>query len=345
MDVIQEVVIDRRSGGRTPGVSVIMPVFNIADYVEEAVQSILHQSFENLECIVVDDGSTDETLRIVRAIDDGRLVVLHQENCGYPIAMNFGLRHARALLIARMDGDDLSLSRRLEKQKAFLDEHPEFGLVGTRWSYLTPRGRVHSEQLGGEGLWSEVSWDAVYRGRKGFADPSAMFRAQVVTEVGGYRTYQRSGQDIDLWLRIMERGWKSAVLHDPLYQLRITIGAISDNPATAARNRVPRLLADERKTTGSDRAMRGEHVDSLLTEEVLSSYSIWHEKDLWRKAAVCFSAGDALSAIRFSTRAIRAGGFSRETVRGMLQTLLHGVRTSVARMRHPMEGRLGADPK
>jgi glycosyltransferase involved in cell wall biosynthesis len=317
---------DPMPGEKEPRVSVIMPVYNVRDYVREAVASIAAQTLTSWELIIVDDGSTDGTRAIVEALLDPRMVVLTQQNQGYPTAMNLGLARARGSYVARMDGDDVASPRRLEHQCAFLDAQPEFALVGTKRALLTPRGRhVPDERPPLPEPWSEVTWDQIYGGRKGFADPSAMFRREVALAVGGYRTYQRSGQDIDLWLRLTEAGHRAAVLHEQLYGFRVTIGAISDQPATSWRNAVPRLLAAERRERGSDAVMRGESLEPVENAARASAGQGWHVRDLWWKAAVCLRGRDYSSAWKFGVRAARAGGVGKETAAGMLR-LLQGAR-------------------
>ncbi len=108
-----------------------MAAWNAGPFVQEAVDSILGQTEWDLELIVVDDGSTDETAGILAACDDARLTVIHQENQGVWAALNRGLREARGQLIARMDADDIAHPRRLQHQLDFLDRNPCVALVGT----------------------------------------------------------------------------------------------------------------------------------------------------------------------------------------------------------------------
>lgn len=126
----------------TPLVSFVMPVYNTASYLEEAVDSILCQSYENFELIAVNDGSTDGSGEILDRYEkaDNRVRVLRQENKGMVAALNAGLAVARGKYIARVDSDDVSLPERLAKQVAFMESHPEIGVCGTRCGFFGDKG-------------------------------------------------------------------------------------------------------------------------------------------------------------------------------------------------------------
>lgn len=114
-----------------PLVTVLMPAYNAAPYLREAVDSILGQTLTDFELLVVDDGSTDETVEILNGYRDPRLrVVLSPSNQGVTAALNRGLDLAAGRYIVRMDADDISLPDRLDKQVRYLDEHPEIGVCG-----------------------------------------------------------------------------------------------------------------------------------------------------------------------------------------------------------------------
>lgn len=115
-----------------PLVTVLMPVYNGAPYVGVAIDSILRQSLTDFEFLIIDDGSTDGSADIVRTFADHRIrLLVHTENLGLIATLNHGLAIAKGKYVARMDCDDISLPQRLEKQCAFMDMHPEFGICGT----------------------------------------------------------------------------------------------------------------------------------------------------------------------------------------------------------------------
>ena len=110
-----------------PRVSVVIPTYNRAGYVSEAVKSVLNQTFHDFEVIVVDDGSTDNTPDVIDSFKDTRIRYLYQENRGVSAAMNTGILASTAEYIAILDSDDVLVEEALQKSVAFLDEHPEVG--------------------------------------------------------------------------------------------------------------------------------------------------------------------------------------------------------------------------
>jgi glycosyltransferase involved in cell wall biosynthesis len=121
-----------------PTVSIVMPVYNTQKYLEEAIGSVLAQSFDDFELIAVNDGSTDDSPAILNRYRkrDPRIHVLHQNNNGISAARNSGMRYARGKYIAVMDSDDVCLPERLSKQVELMENHPEVGLCGSRCSFF-----------------------------------------------------------------------------------------------------------------------------------------------------------------------------------------------------------------
>lgn len=115
-----------------PLISVVMPIYNCEKYIRESVQSVLNQTFENFELIIIDDCSTDDTIAIINEFSDNRINLYEKEiNSGLIDSLNFGFSIAKGEFIARMDGDDICLSERFEKQVDFLNKNPDVIMVGT----------------------------------------------------------------------------------------------------------------------------------------------------------------------------------------------------------------------
>ncbi len=212
-----------RSAGFTTGappLTVALSVYNNAPYVGEAVESILNQTFGAFEFLIVNDGSTDGSAEIIEgyAARDSRIRVLHQENRGFVASLNRMLEEARAPLIARMDGDDISLPTRFERQLAFLDAHPDHGVIGTYALSIDDHGRrmidsdrpkplTHDELVASFGEGPLLNHNAV------------IYRRDIVRSVGGYRTAYRHCEDFDLWLRLAPHT-RMANLPEPLILYR-----------------------------------------------------------------------------------------------------------------------------
>lgn len=206
-----------------PRLAVLMAVRNGERWVAEAVESVLRQASADFELIVVDDGSTDRTGAILDGYGDARLKVLHQEQAGLTRSLNHALRLTTAPLVARMDADDVALPERFAKQVAFLDSHPEVGLLGTGCHEISPSGEVLRT------ISPPVEDGAIRRAlirRNLFIHSSAVMRREVLEAVGGYDETLPVAQDYDLWMR-MSRITRMANLPEPLVLRRLTPGRVS----------------------------------------------------------------------------------------------------------------------
>src|ERR1700752_5362711 len=114
---------------KEPEISVIIPVYNAEKYIREAVESILHQTYTDFEVLLIDDGSTDNSAKVIAEIKDPRIVYIKQDNAGMAAALNKGITFCKGKFIARQDADDVAHATRFEKQIKFLTENPETALV------------------------------------------------------------------------------------------------------------------------------------------------------------------------------------------------------------------------
>jgi glycosyltransferase involved in cell wall biosynthesis len=121
-------------------VSVLLPVYNAEETVSHALESLLGQSFSDFEVVIIDDGSTDGSMEILRRCQDPRVRISSRENRGLAVSLNEALRSARGELVARHDADDTSDPNRFQRQVDYLDGHPSVGLVGTNYVLVDERG-------------------------------------------------------------------------------------------------------------------------------------------------------------------------------------------------------------
>lgn len=328
-------------------VSVIMPCFNAADYLGTAIRSIMAQSLKDIELIIVDDGSNDASMTIAKNNKEPRIRILKQpENCGYPTCMNKGIEIAQGEFIARMDADDISSPVRLEKQLSLLIQDKNLVFVGTRFGDITPRDRICGFPPDPKGTLLSEDWQAVYKNTRRFADASVMMRRDDLLAVGGYRTYQRTGQDVDLWLRLLELRDYAGTIDEVLYFRRLHVSTLSYSKNTISANRIPRILAQERKTCGTDQVGRGEFSEeNYSAADDVSSLARKHYLGLWRTAAMCLEAGDVTLSVQLVRRATVAGGTANNVLLGLNTYIRHIARFYLARNRLDPGGLVGKDLK
>ena len=222
--------------GPAPRVSVVLAVRDGAPWVGDAVRSILAQTLSDLELIVIDDGSTDDTPQTLASFVDARLRVARRTRLGLTRSLNEGVSLTHAPLIARLDADDVAASDRLARQVAFLDAHPEVGLLGTGATEIDTNGRDIGRVV------PPVGDAAIRRAlirRNVFVHSSVMVRRQALVAAGGYDAAFPVAQDYDLWLRLA-RITRLANLPEPLVVRRLLPGRIS------ATREADRLRAEAR---------------------------------------------------------------------------------------------------
>jgi len=204
---------------KIPEISVLTSCFNATEFIEESIESILGQSFGNFEFILIDDGSTDDTLDIIRryAAKDKRIRVVTKENSGLQKSLNLGLSLAKGDWIARFDADDVALPDRLERQWQFIKRHRDIILLGGGCLEIDKSGRhikQHIYPMSHRGLMKRLECLGPF-----FPHPTAFFSRSRVQDLGGYNPRFRSSEDWDLWLRMAMVG-QIGCLREPLIKLR-----------------------------------------------------------------------------------------------------------------------------
>lgn len=227
---------------KRPLVSVLMTVYNAQRYVDAAIGSIIDQTFRDFEFIIIDDGSTDNSLEVIKrnAARDRRIHVISRANTGIVKALNEGLEAARGELIARMDADDLCAPHRFQLQVEQFEKEAALVALGSNAIAIDPQGR----RLGFAPvpLSHEEIEECHLCGTSSMYHPAVMMRRDAVTYAGAYRELCPA-EDYDLWLRLGEIG-RLENLADPLLIWRRTVSGLVARSADRRRQAVVRALSD-----------------------------------------------------------------------------------------------------
>jgi len=231
-----------------PLVSVILSVYNGDEFLRDAIVSILNQTLDNFEFIIINDGSTDNTTQTLKTISDTRIVLIERENKGLSESLNEAISVAKAKYIARMDADDIALANRLELQYNFMEANPHVGILGGQAITIDKRGINTGEAL------KPIGFDRVQQYIKyacPVMHPTYFVRKSVYDLTGGYRLLPI--EDYDFLFRAFESGVIIDNLPDFLIKYRfIAEGLTLANPQkTMALTRVIQKMHAKRTMRGS----------------------------------------------------------------------------------------------
>ena len=230
-------------------VSIIMGIYNCAETLPKAIDSILAQTYTDWELVMCDDCSTDGTYALAESYrqqyPDKIVLIKNETNKKLAFTLNHCLEYANGEYIARMDGDDISVPERLEKQVAFLQAHPEYHLVGTLMQRFNEDGLADVEK--------KVEYPDKYSMLSGppFNHATILTYRYVYESLGGYTVEKRTerGQDYDLWFKFFAKGYNGYNMQQPLYLVKEDVGAI--------KRRTPKVRLQVLKTTKIGYAMLG----------------------------------------------------------------------------------------
>ena len=209
----------RQARADGPPITVLMSVYNGSRWVDDAIKSVLNQSFTDFEFIIVDDGSTDNSSEIIDryVANDDRLLLIKKENTGLTHSLNIGLQGSHGKWIARIDADDICEPNRLEEQYQYALKHDHLVFIGSALNIIDENGKIlKTNYYPDEGKRLLIN---LYSARAFPAHSSAFFRADIANKIGGYRTRIKRAQDCDLWLRLSVHG-KLGVVNVPLVRIR-----------------------------------------------------------------------------------------------------------------------------
>jgi glycosyltransferase involved in cell wall biosynthesis len=209
-----------------PYISVIMPVYNSEHTLDQAVTSVLNQSFSDFELILIDDGSTDQSWPLIQLLSqkDCRIKIFkNQINMGLMQTLNRALPLAKSEVIARLDSDDEMLPRRLEIQYKYMQQNPELAVLGTQYSFMG-RTLKHDIQFNLPTTFFDIQKQILIDNP--ICHSSVMFRKKIILELGGYRSEFKNSEDYDLWLRV-SRKYQIENLAESLVRVRLSLGGNS----------------------------------------------------------------------------------------------------------------------
>ena len=206
-----------------PVISVVMSVYNAEDYLHEAIDSVLGQTFENFEFIISNNGSTDNTKKIIISYQqlDKRVILFDHEDFGFSVSLNKAIGISKTHIIARVDADDVMEPNRLEEQYNFLKKNKDVSLLSCLANYINAAGDIIGK------TFSDL--DSVEANHRyiaenepiGLLHPGAMYYKKAFLEVGGYRTQFAPAEDIDLWNRFNDHGYWAVVQQKILMNYRM----------------------------------------------------------------------------------------------------------------------------
>ena len=209
-----------------PLVSIIMGIYNCEEYLNEAIESIVSQTYTNWELIMCDDGSTDRTYEIATEYKNklGKKITLlkNDKNMGLNYTLNKCLSKANGSYIARQDGDDISTKDRFEIEVEFLNNHPEYAMVSANMSYFDSKGEW------GKSHQKENPQNIDFINGTPFCHAPCMVRKEVFLELGGYTVDDKllRVEDYHLWVKMYSRGYKGYNIDKVLYKMRNDENAI-----------------------------------------------------------------------------------------------------------------------
>lgn len=294
------------AGHKTPQVSIVIPAYNAMTYFPETLKSVLEQTFQDFEVVIVNDGSSDDVEQWVSQVTDPRVKLVSQQNQGLSGARNTGIAHAQGQYIAFLDADDLWDVSKLEKQVRVLDTEPQVGLVYT-WSALIdrhskPTGRLLKGDAEGR-VWTDlIQQNFVANGS------NPMVRRRCFETVGQFDLELRSNEDHDMWLRIALQ-YSFAVVKKPLTQYRILDNSLSKNLLVMEHSSFASL---DKAFASSPSNIPTHELQSLKSQTYAARYLLlaWYaiksqSRDYKAASSYCQQAIQRLPQLRFSKSYIR----------------------------------------
>lgn len=278
-------------------VSVIMPAKNAGKFIKQSIESILNQSYQDIELIVINDKSTDDTLSIIKQFDDERISVIEGNSTGISDAFNLGLKHAQGEFFCRCDADDLYPFDRIASQVKWLRDNPDYIAVCGKYSTIDEKSRHLVQYLRGV---QDQNIDDEFKLLKTITHfCTFMTHTSILRNIGGCRPFFVTGEDIDLQLRLSMEG-KIFFLAQNFYYYRlhnISITHIQPNSKREFYEAIARKCHEQRQSGVKDSVDSGENLtppeigdkarksENKIINQMISQSWYWH-KNYQRKKAI-----------------------------------------------------------
>jgi glycosyltransferase involved in cell wall biosynthesis len=290
-------------------VTVLMPAYNTEDYIAEAITSILAQTFTDFEFIIVNDGSTDNTEKIIRSFKDPRIVLIQQPNGGVSNALNTGLKNARGKYIARFDADDICLKDRLEVQYQFMVSNPDYVLVGSDADYIDVHGDfIFSPK---HKAYENEEIKQLPPSICPFSHVTVMYTKEAVVQAGGYSEDAHTFEDHLLWSKMLPLG-KVCNLRETFVKVRFNPASITiDEKWRGERFREIKYHAIEKGTISHSEGIellqiiRQQNVKKIKSG---SYHALLAKKFLWDNYIPQKARKNALALIKLSPLSVEGYG-------------------------------------
>ncbi|MCX6967570.1 MAG: glycosyltransferase [Verrucomicrobia bacterium] len=299
-----------------PPISILMPVFNGAKYLAQAVESIRAQTFRDFEFIIVNDGSSDHSLPILQrfAKEDARLRIVSRPNTGIVGALNDGLAVAKGKYIARMDADDIALPDRLAIQFRYMEAHPEMVAIGSSVVMADPSGHPLKDYKACTDPQT-LRHNIIEIKDIGLIHPTLMARRDVLERMGGYRPQYNLVEDFDLFFRLLDEGELGNV-PEPLLIYRQHQASTNSKKHHLQRGLMLQCLAEHRQRWNLPA------LESPLALPQVAAPGA--QNGMWALWAI--EGGHPATALRHASLACLRSGFAphaRKCLNYVLHTLLH----------------------
>ncbi|QTA84459.1 glycosyltransferase family 2 protein [Desulfonema magnum] len=277
-----------------PKISVIIPCYNQGQYIDEAVESVLSQPYQDVEIIIVNDGSTHEfTKRILKNYDKPKTRVIHTDNKGLASARNTGIKQATGEYILPLDADDKIRPHYLKKASELLDNNPNVGVV-------YPYAQFFGEK---DGVWEFPEFDPKRLLLHNFIVACSVYRKEIWEACGGYDPEMRIGyEDWEFWIRVMKKGWQFHLIREVMFDYRARSGSMVTACGTPENRRF--LI---RYICNKHRELYVENLDYVISEKDVSLLQantyikhlektlnqMYHFRDL-KFVSICYKIRDRL---------------------------------------------------